>query len=380
MSITLKLTFPAGRYHATPWGRHVNEGVAEWPPSPWRLLRALVATWKRKCPALPEAGVRRVLGALAQPPEFDLPPHRVAHTRHYVPWEKKGPGDRTLVFDTFVVLDRHVDSLRVRWPDAGLSEGERRVLDELLQNLTTLGRAESWVIAEVVDPPQFEPNCKRTDDGETVPVLCPDPDSAFASDFYPVHDRKKIRKGLAPSDLLFDCPRWHLCLDTETIHKERWPHVPGARWMTYSRPAEAPSSPRSATLAAAEGFTVARYLLDGPTLPSSTLTLPLAEQLRRHLMGLSRRIRQADVQRETGIPREAQPRVNVPAFSGKGDDGQPLRNDHQSTFFLPADEDGDGRLDHVTLFAEGGSAASTRSRPGPSTPSGRSGSATPSCP
>jgi len=32
MPVTIKLNFPAGRYHATPWGRHVNEGVAEWPP------------------------------------------------------------------------------------------------------------------------------------------------------------------------------------------------------------------------------------------------------------------------------------------------------------------------------------------------------------
>ena len=41
---TIILHFPAGRYHATPWGNHVNEGIIEWPPSPWRLLRALLAT------------------------------------------------------------------------------------------------------------------------------------------------------------------------------------------------------------------------------------------------------------------------------------------------------------------------------------------------
>jgi len=40
----IELRFPAGRYHATPWGSHVNEGAVEWPPSPWRLLRALIAT------------------------------------------------------------------------------------------------------------------------------------------------------------------------------------------------------------------------------------------------------------------------------------------------------------------------------------------------
>jgi CRISPR-associated protein Csb2 len=51
--LALAIRFPAGRFHATPWGRHVNEGAAEWPPSPWRLLRALVATWKRKLDADP---------------------------------------------------------------------------------------------------------------------------------------------------------------------------------------------------------------------------------------------------------------------------------------------------------------------------------------
>ena len=40
---TLSIRFPAGRYHATPWGHHVNEGLIEWPPSPWRLLRALLS-------------------------------------------------------------------------------------------------------------------------------------------------------------------------------------------------------------------------------------------------------------------------------------------------------------------------------------------------
>src|SRR5438270_4153191 len=120
MPIIFKLTFPAGRYHATPWGRHVNEGVPEWPPSPWRLLRALVAVWKRTCRELPEEQVRRVLTPLVTPPRFHLPPHKVAHTRHYMPWEKKGPADRTLVFDTFVAVGRK-EPLYFDWPDATLA-------------------------------------------------------------------------------------------------------------------------------------------------------------------------------------------------------------------------------------------------------------------
>ena len=38
--LLIEIHSPAGRFHATPWGRHVNEGAVEWPPSPWRFLRA----------------------------------------------------------------------------------------------------------------------------------------------------------------------------------------------------------------------------------------------------------------------------------------------------------------------------------------------------
>jgi CRISPR-associated protein Csb2 len=128
MPVTLKLTFPAGRYHATPWGRHVNEGMPEWPPSPWRLLRALIAVWRRTCPDLmSESQVRHLVEPLLRPPLFRLPASRVAHTRHYMPWEKKGPADRTLVFDTFVAVGRD-DPLFIGWPAAGLSSGDRDAL------------------------------------------------------------------------------------------------------------------------------------------------------------------------------------------------------------------------------------------------------------
>jgi CRISPR-associated protein Csb2 len=46
--IALNFRFPAGRYHATPWGRHVNEAALAWPPEPVRILRALIACHYRK--------------------------------------------------------------------------------------------------------------------------------------------------------------------------------------------------------------------------------------------------------------------------------------------------------------------------------------------
>ena len=51
--LAIQFEFTANRYHATQWGRHVNEGVLEWPPSPWRILRAIVATWRRTLPDVP---------------------------------------------------------------------------------------------------------------------------------------------------------------------------------------------------------------------------------------------------------------------------------------------------------------------------------------
>src|SRR5436305_1345184 len=188
MPVILKLTFPAGRYHATPWGRHVNEGVPEWPPSPWRLLRALVAVWKRTCRELPEEQVKRLLTALAASPRFHLPPARVAHTRHYMPWEKKGPADRTLVFDTFVAVGRQ-EPVIVHWPNATLSAGDAPALARLAENLTTLGRAEGWVHAEPVEHPTLDWNCVPAatagTEQELVSVFCPDPDTAFGNEQYP---------------------------------------------------------------------------------------------------------------------------------------------------------------------------------------------------
>jgi len=44
MRILLKQTFPLGRYHANPWRAFAfDDPHGEWPPSPWRLLRAILA-------------------------------------------------------------------------------------------------------------------------------------------------------------------------------------------------------------------------------------------------------------------------------------------------------------------------------------------------
>ena len=99
----------------------------------------------------------------------------------------------------------------------------------------------------------------------------------------------------------------------------------------------------------ARRFSVARFALDGPVLPLVAETLPLAEQARRSLLSrckyLARRINPSLPDADFG--------PLCTAFWGRDDQGQP-RTGHEHAFFLPTDEDRDGRLDHLTVFARMG--------------------------
>lgn len=324
-------------------------------PLSMRLLRALIAVWKRTCPNIPEEQVRRILTALVQPPVFRLPSHQVAHTRHYMPWEKKGPLDRTLIFDTFVSVNR-CDSALVHWPEAVLDVRDHDALSILAGSLASLGRAESWVCAELTNE-TADWNCAPSEaDPNPVPVLCADPIAAFAGDFYPTHDPKKLAKGKTkPADFLFDCPRWHLCLDTDTIHAERWPGVPGSQWVNYSRPAlNAPRSTRRFRQQP-QRPAVARFLLDGPVLPLVTDTITVAEQFRRAAMSRFRRRCERSPARSAAYRRLDRPdQFASPVLSGKSLEGTIL-SAHQHAYYLPMSEKTNPRrITQVTLIARSG--------------------------
>src|SRR5438552_6009417 len=152
------LQFPAGRFHATPWGRHVNEGAVEWPPSPWRLLRALIATWhlKNKSNSVTEPALRALVAKLAGAlPTYQLPPATAGHTRHYMPINEGKTEKRTKVFDTFL---HPAGALKIAWP-IEIDDNECAALDALLKNLSYFGRAESLVEARLLaDSESVEPN------------------------------------------------------------------------------------------------------------------------------------------------------------------------------------------------------------------------------
>lgn len=355
--IAIGLKFISGRFHATPWGRHVNEGANEWPPAPWRLLRSLVATWKmRLYDGLTRNDAEAILRALAEPPEFYLPPAGAGHTRHYMPWFKKGPGDKTLVFDAFVALPPDSEVI-VLWRNASLGEVKIDVLARWLSALGYIGRAEAWCEARLLDAEETEASVSRINcrplgtrgsepETEIVRVLCANPVEAFADTHTPKLNTATGRgKGKQTYvQPLYD-PDWHLCGETLWLHAERWSDPPGSRWIRYSRPADCfRIVPRTASRRLSkEEPQIARFALDSKVLPLVTATLPVAEDARRNLMGILGRRFQSD----EGI------RAKSPIFSGKGADGEPLTG-HGHAYYLPTDEDGDGRLDHLTIFANDG--------------------------
>lgn len=321
--IAIGVRFLAGRYHATPWGRHVNEAAVEWPPSPWRILRALVAAWKRGCPDVPSEQVASILAALAStPPSMWLPEACVGHARYYMPWYKKGPDDRVLVFDAFVALDANHE-VWVVWPSVELDAEAKSILGALLEHVTYLGRAESWCEVRLGDRPPA-PNCWPLEAGQSVPdtadavrVLAPEP--------------------VGPGRVL-----QALAVDTGDLReKGKRLQPPGSRWVTYARPRGsivlAPTLRQCTARLSPDPVVAARFALDRRPLPPVQEAVSVGEQARVAVLGAYGRLTGGKVS---------------PVLSGR-EGGRPLKG-HRHAFYLPTDEDGDGRLDHLTVYAPAG--------------------------
>ena len=369
--IHLEFRFPGGRYHATPWGHHVNEGLVEWPPSPWRLVRAFIATAYTKLgvtdPVPLEHPLRKLVAALAaQTPSYLAAPCPATHSRHYMPLGGKD-GKTTLVLDTCAVPG--AEPLIVSWAvelDAVCLE----LLNQIVGAMGYLGRAESWVEGRLLLAIPDVPNDHRIiphEDGmnkgpgwEQTSLLAP----ASADDYVllfeefsrqvdaaaplPVGEKKPtaalLKKRAAalspyPADL-FDC----LTRDTSFFQLHGWSQPPGSRRVLYWRPSH------SLTTAPVR---VARSVASPK--PVEAVLLALASDTRQHevLPLLSRALPQAELLHRSlaskagnGFP------VSCPVITGKGVDGQPLTG-HRHLHIIPLNIDvrDPGHLDHFLLWA-----------------------------
>lgn len=353
--LAIAFRFPAGRYHATPWGRHVNEAEVEWPPSPWRVLRALIATWHRKVDARehPEALLRSLIDSLSGSlPVYRLPPAVHAHTRHYMPVRAGGRDKSTLIFDAFVRLAPDSEVI-IAWPELALPDDQALLLDVLLRDMGFLGRAESWVEARRLSHWSSEPNCRPgevavdVDTGEiTAPIrlIVPLTSSAYRdwrqarlAEIPPKAKGKavaRLRKTL-PEQLLDS-----LRLDTADIQAAGWSRPPGARFVTYQRPYDCftpISAARKPSATARHPVTTVSFALAGKPLPRLEDAVRIGELMRMAVMSQAKRCFG-----EAAVPTE---------LSGHA---MPADNRHGHAFYLPEDVDGDGHIDHILVHAPGG--------------------------
>lgn len=230
MRVVLKQIFPLGRFHATPWRVNpFDDSYGEWPPSPWRLVRGVVARWYqwwREEPQRADGWLDPLIQALCTSSyEFHLPVNaqRGSPFRQYFPvefgWnpkEKKKAAVRSystsLAQDNYVCLRADVDGAIWWFLDGGQwNENLAEALNECLKRMTYFGRAEAFTRIAVERNPTKAPapNCtlmERRISG-TVPVLVPEV-SATRADIERVTDDPEIAKRTVPSGarLLYATP------------------------------------------------------------------------------------------------------------------------------------------------------------------------------
>jgi CRISPR-associated protein Csb2 len=370
---TIELRFPGGRYHATPWGHHVNEGQIEWPPCPWRLLRALIATgfstrnWL-ELPGVARSLIERLASVL---PTYELPHASAAHSRHYMPTGElsKGNEKTTLVFDTWANVEDGV--IKVCW-DCELDHEQQTMFAQLIESLGYLGRSESWVEACVIlDNVELaadrlavphQDGELRGPDWEQIPLMAAVPVEAYAAwseqrgadalKEHPLPEGKtKPTKALLkkrdavlapyPSDLID-------CLQKDTVWwktQHNWSQPPGSRRVLYWRRSDslvvAAQRDRSRLNGHRVEHQVEAMLLSLSTLSRNTSALP----------HVSRTLPQAELIHQALVSLAGRGgKVVCPALTGRDEHGNPLHEGHRHAHVVPLDLDGDQHLDHVLVF------------------------------
>jgi CRISPR-associated protein Csb2 len=380
----LMLRFPGRRYHATPWGHHVNEGLIEWPPSPWRLLRALLSVgysalgwdgsphepWRSQPPVLAQALLAKLAGTL---PHYHLPAAVGTHSRHYMPLavlEANGREKTTLVFDTWAQVDS--GELGVRW-DVELTEDEHVLMATLARHLSYLGRSESWVEARWLRDATAEgfafdmlPCDEAVSPGpkwEQVALLALQPEPDFLA-----WRGTQVERALAPLPLPEGKKRMPTalakkraaaiepfpdtilaCLQTDTTWQRSygWSQPPGSRKVLYWRRADALKTAMPLG---------ARSTLTAPPVPFVLLALATASGNLHALPPLARSLPQGEMlHRQVVAARLKLAPAEAPSVLGGCDDhGKPLAGPHQHAHLLSLDLDDDGHIDHLLAWAPQG--------------------------
>jgi CRISPR-associated protein Csb2 len=334
MGLVIEQSFPLGRFHATRWKMGAfGDLYGEWPPSPWRLFRALAARWfqwSRETGEDDRNALLSLLGALSSElPEFYLPIHtgRGEPLKQYLPMQvawtdasKKAAAYKapksSLTEDHYRVVSPN-DRVYWVWPELG--EIDKVFLEQLLARVIYFGRAESFTclrtverVAEAQDYQSVLLSEKRA--ALAVPILAPD------------------RKNIDRLSMLFQ-PTEHKNIKGRGI-------PPGARWYY----AILPSPPRIKIIPRQknrypENLTHIQFAIGGQVLPSVKYSCLLTERFRKRVLREHCRILTGNTKcdyRELN----AQTKSKMGGFTGKDVNGEPLADHSQAYFSVLPDERG----------------------------------------
>ena len=380
----LSFRFLNNCYHATPWGRDVNEAEVPWPPAPWSILRALVAVYWCKSDRSRGADLSRLIDVLADSlPMYHLPRGAVhAHTRHYMPTgainTKTGTKKTKKTLDAFVRLPKG-EEIIVAWPDIVLEKNLFTLASDLVSSLTYFGRIESWTDCKALNEWEGEANCcpasaQLLEDGDPVRLLVPRRPTDYTNERARIiaevkqliftstkktPTEQQIKKRFCSKRSQTDTLPFSLLdaitLDPVDYHDRGWSCPPAAYEALYIRT-------KSSALGGLHALgrrqlpkrrsqerlpSIARFLLVGRPRPRFEDAVKLGETMRRAALA---QFGSKDT-KPAGHPIPSAPKC----ISGHDGDGQPLKNpSHSHAFWLPEDADTDGRIDHLSVFiAEG---------------------------
>ena len=400
MPLSISIRFLTGRAHLHPWRAHHSDGTVDWPPSPWRLLRALVAAAGSGLTTLPssmassltypgddEVPLSRLiplLAVLAVPPNIWLPLTSGGHTRQFLPVHKNHSvtNSGSAVFDTFACLSKDTP-IEIQWPLVSLAQQETDDLAKILRRLTYFGRAESWceATASTVLPPALklgethwcccciEEGCKPdgrehsnyTLERRLAPLLPLDdalrrqvaellPSCALGKKAK-ARDLSSFREVVEAEPKGYSLLRCLLRASGDDM-KDGLERPIGTRWVHYAVPRAIyqlpPRSKPQRVTPSEPNVNLIRFALNTatvnrPVLPQLTDTLLVADKLRAAALAWYGHIAH-DYPEDQRHPRNLCGR--------EADDSLVRSNDH--AFFWPTDEDNDGLIDHVSVFCRSG--------------------------
>jgi len=292
----IQIAFPWGRYYAHPWGLNpVRLREAEWPPSPWRLLRALASSWFRANPGMAPSGDAMALieGLGRVLPEIGIGKVAFGQTVHYQPnYGAAGTVEKQNARYKNTRHENHFVAVHgpviFRWSRTSLSQTQETLLARLLADLSYFGRSESICQAELITAKTVEdvPDtgwCLPTG-GRRISAQCRDVFCANPADFQ-ITDLWARRDG----DPNVDSPDAPKHLVDALLSTDMKPD--GAQWISYEMPADWPGNrvirtPRTIQQGLKpvnDGPRIARYLRFSlqcrvPVQPKFTVSL--AEQFR----------------------------------------------------------------------------------------------------